>query len=565
MTTLFYFSVLAFVSLSGALFYKQKQYQASMMTPEKQLIIRAKREEDQFFKALQKEALFLSKEIPTALAIQNRLTHNYYETRRDNRGRKRKKSLVTFDAILMTDTEIWFHFNGRKLPYGVSFSDIKDPNNHVLDNLQYAIHRPCRFYEDSQFNLFLRVGLKNAIMGIPRRVEWLTVVGVLPKSNTFTVAIGVNDHGKVIYKDVRDWPHMIIAGATGYGKSTQLMQWITTLIKRNSPDMCQFVFVDLKEGLSLGQFQHTPHALNFVRETGDVLDALEWLVDEYKRRLRLFDGVCKDIKEWNGQRPDKLQYIFLIVDELADLMNDKRLNDKATELLMDIARKGRAAGVHAIVATQIVEKNVLPVAIRGNFPARCAFAVPGVTESLLVLGKKDAAKLGHVGRCVFMHGVDLLTLQAPIASDEEIQKVIDNALGGGGRDAHKFDYIDLFTTVLLNLDGKASWREIKQSVGDLMSQNKIKETLRTYEYKLDKPESYVINIDSETYILLPAFRDLGSRARQLVSVDASKLPLSVDEMKELLRVNLRVNDENLRVKSLPAPESVAEQATDLNE
>src|SRR5690606_22540876 len=163
----------------------------------------------------------------------------------------RRRRLLRFDAAIVTRTEIWFHFYGRGLPQGVSFADIKDPKNRVLDNLQYAIRRPCRFYEDGDFNLYLRVGLKYALYGIPKRFEWSTAFDALPKTRPLTLALGLDERGNVVYEDLRRWPHILVAGATRQGKSTQIIQWIITLIKRNTPDQVRFIFVDLKEGVEL--------------------------------------------------------------------------------------------------------------------------------------------------------------------------------------------------------------------------------------------------------------------------------------------------------------------------
>jgi hypothetical protein len=213
------------------------------------------KEDEALYRAIEQEARYLVKEIPKHLSVQNKL--DYRPTYDEHRGKKgrRKKRTVEFDAILITRTEIWFHFNGRKLPYGVSFSDIRDPQHRVRENLQYAIHRPCRFYEDYEYNLFLRVGLKNSVMGVPKNVKWARIFPALPKSNSFAFGVGVSEYGKLIYQDIRSWPHGIVAGSTGMGKTIMLTQIIVTMALRNNPEMCKFIFVDLKDGVEFYKFR----------------------------------------------------------------------------------------------------------------------------------------------------------------------------------------------------------------------------------------------------------------------------------------------------------------------
>lgn len=520
---------------------KRRKGKLSPAEAEEKARLKAEAEEEKtLFRAITREARFLAKVIPEHMAIQNRMVWNFHEYRRDGKGKRRKKSLIQFDVILLTRTEIWFKINGRKLPYGVSFSDIKKPENNVRANLQYAIHRPVMFYEDSEFNFFIRVGLKNSVMGIPRNVPWQKAFAALPKTLPFTVAVGINDHNKVVYQDLRKWPHGIIAGATGGGKSTQILQWLITMIKRNSPHNLKFIFVDLKEGIELGRFKDLPHTLQYVEEKAQVAPALQWTVNEYTRRMKMFKGKCQNITGWNAtqKKKKKLPYIFFVVDEIADIMLDKALKAEAIEDLSKLARKARAAGIHVIVATQIVEAAVLPVQIRGNFPGRCVFSVPGNSESIMVLNNGMAVGLEPPGRCVYRHGSKHVYLQAPIATDDEIEAVIQEAITGKKTTLETFTVNDLFMICIHNLGGLASWRELYDACDGAMSQKKIKTLLKQHEFDFDSPQESIIELESKQYILSRSTKTAqGTQSRYLIPTN-EKLPRDEDELIAMVETHL---------------------------
>lgn len=493
--------------------------------------LKAELEDRKFFTAVHREALRLKQVIPVHLG---RLGQQHMERIDQNTGnvKRRKIRRIRFKAVWYTRTEIWFRIDGKHLPYGVSYYDLMNKQELSFD-LTRAIRRECRFFEDDDYFVWLRVSLKNGYMGVPKRVEWARIYHDLPASNPFSVAVGVNEYGKLITQDIRRWPHGVIAGATFQGKSVMLVQWLITLIKRNGPDDLQFVLVDLKDGVELSAFADLPHTRAFVQEPSQVLEELETIWREYKRRMALYQGVCRDIRGWNKQRPSAKQpYIFLVVDELADLMDEKKYRDKNEPILKHLARKGRAAGIHLILATQILEARVLTMQIRGNLPGRICFSVPGYDESRLVIGNGMAKGLEPPGRCIYRAGSKHLILQAPIASEKDIQATLEAARGDVKKDQGVDPAITLFNLALANYGGACNWRELWDGSDRLLGQHKIKALLKDYEYDPDDPK--IIKLDNGRYILSPSFQTpQGKSGRYLVPINGS-LPSLVEVEDQIL-------------------------------
>lgn len=489
-------------------------------------------EESDLLTAIWKEARFLSSEIPQQLAIQNEMAFRYNE---EQTGKKRRKrTLVKFPVGLLTTTEIWFAFDGRHLPYGTSFYDIKNPNNHVVENLQYAIHRPVSLYEDEEYNLFLRVGLKNAIMGIPKTVKWSDVHDQLPASRPLAVALGITNNSRLVYQDIRTWPHIFVAGSTGMGKSTQLKAWICSLALKNTPDDLRFFFIDLKNGLELGDFAKLPHCAGFAKEPPEAAKLIDEAVALGLERLTRFEGKCKDLHGWNSQFSlDRQPYIIVVIDELFDLMADRTLRGNMIDQIGVINRKLRAAGVHNVLCTQIVNKQVADIQIIGNAPARCVFSLPGLSHSMLALNNGRATTLNdHRGRAIYRGAGGDVVIQAPWITEREVQRSIADVLENHQR-GRDFTPDDLWKIIRYNLGGLAGRRELLQAVDGQIGSHRLQKWLQGADYRFDDPEGSVINIDGDRYIL-GSIKIAGSRqqARRLIPINGY-LPATPDELAQM--------------------------------
>lgn len=473
------------------------------VTPEEQEEIdrekERQKEEKELLNLIYKEARFLAKEIPQQLAIQNEMAFRFNE---EPGKKRRKRTVIKFPAALITTTEIWFVFSGKSLPYGTSFYDIKNPNNHVAENMQNAIQRSVRIYEDDEYNLYLIANLKTGIGGIPKIVKWEDVHQALPASKPLAVGIGLGLNKKLIYQDIRTWPHVFVAGSTNMGKSNQVKNWICSLMLHNGPEDVQFYFIDLKRGLALGKFQNIPHCAGFARQPDEAAQLIRDVVKVGRERLDKFEGKCEDLIGWNAQFPhQKMPYLIVIIDELFDLVNaTPELRKEMISLIGEIHRQHRAAGVHDILSTQIINKQVADIQIIGNAPARVAFSLPGINQSLLVLNNGRATTLmDHPGRCVYRgRGADVI-VQSPWITDKEVQDAIDQVIAG--HEDKEFTPDDLWKIIRYNLGGLAARRELLIAVDGRIGSHRLQKWLRGAEYNFDDPASSVIHVDGERFIL----------------------------------------------------------------
>ncbi|MEW6665118.1 MAG: DNA translocase FtsK 4TM domain-containing protein [Thermodesulfobacteriota bacterium] len=256
-----------------------------------------------------------------------------------------------------------------------------------------------------------------------------------------TIALGKDITGLPFVTDLTKMPHLLVAGATGTGKSVSLNAMINSILFKCSPDMVQLLMIDPKR-IELSAYKDIPHLLHpVVSLPKEATRALRWAVAEMERRYMLLSDrgvrnieaynrkVAKDKKEKaaekSGQIDNPLPYIILVIDELADLMMTS--SREVEEAITRLAQMARAAGIHLIIATQRPSVDVLTGIIKANFPARISFQVSSRVDSRTILDGIGAENLLGEGDMLFMPpGVGRITrIHGAYISEEEVKRVTD--------------------------------------------------------------------------------------------------------------------------------------------
>lgn len=265
-------------------------------------------------------------------------------------------------------------------------------------------------------------------------VSFREVLSKLPEANEKTllaVGLGKDIMGAVKWAEINATPHLLIAGATGSGKSVCVNCIIASILMRTKPDEVKLVMVDPKK-VELSMYNGVPHLLTpVVTDPKKASIALKNIVAEMERRYQVFeDTKCKNIASYNkmcenNKDYQKMPYIVFIIDELADLMlvAAKDVEDS----IMRITQMARAAGIHLIVATQRPSTDVITGVVKANIPSRISFSVSSSIDSRTILDQTGAEKLLGKGDMLFKPmGENVpIRIQGAYVSDEELQKIVD--------------------------------------------------------------------------------------------------------------------------------------------
>jgi len=251
--------------------------------------------------------------------------------------------------------------------------------------------------------------------------EWKDIKGPLG------FAVGKDISGKAVAVDLAKTPHLLVAGQTGSGKSVMINAILTSLLYRNSPSDLKLILVDPKQ-VELKPYDDIPHLLTpVITEPEKCISALKWAVAEMERRYTALAEVGKrNIVEYNAIKKEQgMPYIVIIIDELADLMMMAARDVEA--LIVRIAQKARAVGIHLVLATQRPSVDVITGLIKANVPARISFTVASQVDSRTIIDQMGAEKLLGMGDMLLLTA-DMpkpKRVQGAFIDDSEIVKIVD--------------------------------------------------------------------------------------------------------------------------------------------
>ena len=255
-----------------------------------------------------------------------------------------------------------------------------------------------------------------------------------------TIALGKDIQGNPICSDLQKLPHLLVAGTTGSGKSVTLHTMIVSLLYKSDPSELKMLFVDPKM-LELSVYDEIPHLLNpVITDMNDASAGLRWCVQQMEKRYRLMNDLgVRDIKSYNKLLSEKeneinqndeslihekLPYIVVVIDEFADMM--LVVGKKVEDLIIRLAQKSRAAGIHLILATQRPSVNVITGLIKANIPARAALQVTTQVDSRTIIDSMGAENLLGNGDMLFMSPGSRIPrrIHGAYVSDKEIKEIV---------------------------------------------------------------------------------------------------------------------------------------------
>ena len=286
-----------------------------------------------------------------------------------------------------------------------------------------------------------------------------------------TVGLGVDIAGQGIFADLAKMPHLLVAGATGSGKSVCINTLITSILFKAKPDEVKFILIDPKM-VELSNYNGIPHLMvPVVTDAKKAASVLNWSVQEMEKRYAKFaETGVRDMERFNAAKPEeKMPAIVIIIDELADLM--MVAPHDVEDAICRLAQKARAAGIHLVLATQRPSVDVITGIIKANIPSRISFAVSSQIDSRTILDMSGAEKLLGKGDMLFypVGSAKPQRVQGAFVSDEEVERLLDFIRGQGQQMEENQEIIEYTENAAMEADdGKkdAAKEKIDELLGD---------------------------------------------------------------------------------------------------
>ena len=321
----------------------------------------------------------------------------------------------------------------------------------LQNDLALSLAAPIRIQAPIPGKPAVGIEVPNKASALVTLREIIQSAGFQSASTVLAMPIGSDVSGQPIVGDLSRMPHVLIAGATGSGKSVCVNALLAGFMLRNTPDQLRLVLIDPKR-VEMSMYRDLPHLLvPVVTEADHAVAALRWAVTEMENRYKLFAShAVRNIAGFNLRAPeiglDPVPYIVIVIDELADLM--MVAGNEVEELICRVAQLARAVGIHLVVATQRPSADIITGLIKANIPSRIAFAVSSGIDSRVVLDETGAEKLLGRGDMLYLP-VDAgkaTRIQGVMVSDKELEVIVEHWKAQGAP-SYQEEIFNLVSTV----------------------------------------------------------------------------------------------------------------------
>ena len=501
---------------------------------------------------IQSEAAYYAGMIPASLARQRIASITRIKGKViENKVKLRPPGVLHQDYVMLeVDT--------KRLPHGVTIGKLMDAE--TINTLSAACRAPVEVRYTPNTGFWYLVPLKEGLGIVPHKIDYDEIIEMMPvRAGNWGIPVGLAENRKLIWKDFRDSPHMMVIGSTGTGKTVWLKNLILTLAMKLPPKRLRFVICDFKRGPDYKAMIELPHlgtpspvkqnteTVGIYEQDNKVLDeektgdymkrvvidlddikaVLRWAQREIDRRNGLFTQDITNVDQWNRKNFfQPMPHVVIVIDEVAVIMN--RLSPKEqgalTILMADIAMLGRSAGIHLVVGLQKLVKRFLDGAISDNMDTRIVGRCASGPQSAMAMGNGSwsANRIPNIaGRAIFRDESTEREIQLPWVSPARSVELVNEITGKwlAQEDNQDEKALQVFTWCLAEQDGlyhvgrvaAYTWQTFR------IPKREIEEIKDRYIVQpgLDDPQP-IIEIDEQQYVLEPSITD--NRPARLVTL-----------------------------------------------
>ena len=316
-------------------------------------------------------------------------------------------------------------------------------------------------------------GTKFIGIEIPNKHREMVTIRELLSSEEFInsehkipICIGKNITGETEVVDLSKTPHLLVAGTTGSGKSVFINSLLASMLFKFPPSKLRLILIDPKM-LELSVYNDIPHLLTpVVTEPRKSIMALKWVCGEMERRYTVMNEAgCRNLENFNLEADDKMPFIVVVIDEMADLM--MTAGKEVEHYVQRLAQMARACGIHLVMATQRPSVDIITGSIKANFPSRISFQVASKYDSRTILGEVGAEQLlGNGAMLMMKNGSNIIRYQSAFMSDKEVLKMIKEI-----KSNYAAQYVEEIERVINNENDESAGNQLSSADEELITKS----------------------------------------------------------------------------------------------